>query len=43
VLRPFRGSADAASVDPVLHVIGHAKVGEEQLGIPADLRMFRRN
>jgi hypothetical protein len=31
------------SVDPILHVVAHSKVGEKQLGFSADLEIPRRN
>jgi hypothetical protein len=35
------GYADTVSVDPNLQVVAHSKVGEKQLGIPADLEILR--
>ena len=42
-LSAFPGYADTVSVDPNLHVVAHPKVGENQLGFPADLGIPRRN
>jgi hypothetical protein len=39
----FFGYADTVSVDPILHVIAHPKVGEKQFGFSADLEILRRN
>jgi len=39
-LKPFPGSADTGSVDPNLHLVVHAKVGEKQLGFAADRRLL---
>jgi integrase len=43
VLNRFCGYADTVSVDPNLDVPAHSRVGKKQLGIPADLKLLRRN
>ena len=39
----FSGYADTVSVDPNLHLVGHSKGGEKQLGFQTDLENLRRN